>query len=109
MRVMMLVTNSSCVMVNPPFLRKYYHIFILNSNLENKIIYDTVTKTTSNDCLTGISKAGFIPIFAYVISPTTSAQRNVVIQYNPYNKNFYANCVGLASTDVTLGVVYYKA
>ena len=81
----------------------------LNSNLANIIIYDTVTRTTSNDCLTGISKAGFIPIFAYVISPTTSAQRNVVIQYNPYNKNFYANCVGLASTDVTLGVVYFKA
>lgn len=35
MRVMMLVTNSSCVMVNPPFLRKYYHIFILNSNFSD--------------------------------------------------------------------------
>ena len=81
----------------------------LNSNLANKIIYDTVTGITDSAWLIGISKAGFIPIFAYVISPTTSAQRSVVIQYNPYNKNFYANCIELASTDVTLGVVYFKA
>lgn len=95
MRVMMLVTNSSCVMVNPPFLRKYYHVFILNSNLgticNNFKSYEELTKDT--DIL--ITRNGII---SFSLNFGTSTYSGYTFIVNSFTMFADAN-LGVASQD----------
>lgn len=97
MRVMMFVTNSSCVMVNPPFLRKYYHIFILNSNFNNyEIKILTSTETTSN-----------VGTFSFSYTNELPNSGTLLLAYTA-NSNYWCKLYGFSNGNCVLGIADFN-